>query len=121
MPERHIGEAIDHIDEGVDEIRRLVDRVEVIAKGNRRFKILTALVAIGIVASISWGGYTLHRFNDERLVACRASNDRFDRLFDFIDLQVDSPEGQQLVVGMRATAVIDCDNDGSFDDDRTHN
>lgn len=119
MPERHIEAAIESIDEGVNEIRDLVGRVEKLDDSRRRFKMLMVLIILGMFATAGVFGYTLYRSNHDRVISCRASNDRFDRLFDFVELQTETDEGRAFVVGMRATSVIDCDNDSEVADDLT--
>lgn len=119
MPEGHIDAAIDHIETAAEEIETLVAKVAGLQASRRWIRILLALIVVALIAIPSVFGYVIHRLNDERVANCRASNDRFALLMDFIDLQVDSPEGQAFVDGMRAVVVIDCDSDGDPTDDLT--
>lgn len=117
MPERHIDEATAILDQGVDELAKLVAEVKGLQRDKRRYKVILSLVAAVLVASISTFGYVLYQLEQNRVSGCRERNSSFTALFDFIELQVDNDQGQQFVDGMRTAAVVDCDRDGGKDDD----
>lgn len=107
------------IEHELDKQGELLERVNNLNFQKRiAFAVITLMFAV-VVAGVGTLAYTIQRTRDTSIEACRDSNDRFDRVFDFIDLSIQSAEGNALLDGLRSIAVVDCDQNDDIGNDRT--
>lgn len=98
-------------------IRDLDSIVDELVSSRRRDRVLIAGVFAAVVLGGLTAGFVIENQGDVQRGACRESNVRFDNLLQILESTVDSPEGQQIIDQMRTVSIVDCDGDGSIEDD----
>lgn len=103
-----------------EQFRRSIDELDRVVRDLGRTRRSGVVISTLLTASLLGGGsiiaWTLHARNEDRIELCRAGNQRFARVISFIEMNT-PPDRRGFINGLRAVAVIDCDQDDQVSDD----